>query len=130
MFLHVTNARHVAGHRVHVSFNDSTSAEIDLSDSLDGPIFEPLRDVEYFKLFTIVGHTIAWPNGADFAPEYLQSLAEAYRNYFHSYEDAPLLVVNCSEIDFLDNGDELVDLLREIRSVRKGVQHYIPLGSR
>jgi deoxyguanosine kinase len=64
------------------------------------------------------------------APEYLQSLAEAYRNFFHSYEDAPLLVVNCSEIDFLDNGDELVDLLREIRSVRKGVQHYIPLGSR
>lgn len=64
------------------------------------------------------------------APEYLESLAEAYRNYFHSYEDAPLLVVNSSEIDFLGNGDELVDLLREIRSVRKGVQHYIPLGSR
>jgi deoxyguanosine kinase len=64
------------------------------------------------------------------APEYLESLAEAYRNYFHSYGDAPLLVVNSSEIDFLGNGDELVDLLREIRSVRKGVQHYIPLGSR
>jgi hypothetical protein len=38
--------------------------------------------------------------------------------------------VNSSEIDFLGNGDELVDLLREIRSARKGVQHYIPLGSR
>lgn len=64
------------------------------------------------------------------APEYLRSLAEAYRNYFHSYDDAPLLVVNSSMIDFLGNGDERVDLLREIRSVRKGVQHYIPLGSR
>ncbi|MEW6267982.1 MAG: deoxynucleoside kinase [Thermodesulfobacteriota bacterium] len=64
------------------------------------------------------------------APEYLRSLAEAYRNQFHSYEDAPLLVVNSSMIDFLGNGDERVDLLREIRSVRKGVQHYIPLGSR
>ena len=64
------------------------------------------------------------------APEYLRSLAEAYRNHFHSYEDAPLLVVNSSMIDFLGNGDERVDLLREIRSVRKGVQHYIPLGSR
>jgi deoxyadenosine/deoxycytidine kinase len=63
-------------------------------------------------------------------PEYLGSLAEAYRNFFHSYENAPLLVVNSSEIDFLGNGDELVDLLREIRSARKGVQHYIPLGSR
>jgi len=75
MFLHVTEAQHVVGHRVHVSFNDGTVAKIDLSGSLDGPIFEPLRDVEYFKSFSIVGHTLAWPNGADFAPEYLQSLA-------------------------------------------------------
>lgn len=64
------------------------------------------------------------------APEYLESLTEAYRRFFHSYEDAPLLVVNSSAIDFLGNGDERVDLIREIRSVRHGVQHYIPLGSR
>jgi deoxyadenosine/deoxycytidine kinase len=64
------------------------------------------------------------------APEYLRSLTEAYRRFFHSYEDAPLLVVNSSEIDFLGNGDERVDLLREIRGVKHGVQHYIPLGSR
>jgi len=75
MFLHVTEAQYVVDHRVHVSFNDGTVAEIDLSGSLDGSIFEPLRDVEYFKSFSIVGHTLAWPNGADFAPEYLQSLA-------------------------------------------------------
>ena len=66
----------------------------------------------------------------EISPRYLESLSEAYRRYFHSYEDAPLLVVNCSAIDFLDNGDERVDLLREIRSARRGVQHYIPLGSR
>lgn len=75
MFLHVTEARHVAGHRIHVSFNDGTSAEIDLSGSLDGPVFEPLRDIEFLKSFSIVGHTLTWPNGADFAPEYLRSLA-------------------------------------------------------
>ena len=75
MFLHVTEAHHLAGHRVHVSFNDGTNVDIDLADSLDGPIFEPLRDVEYFKSFSLVGHTLAWPNGADFAPEYLHSLA-------------------------------------------------------
>ena len=77
MFLHVSQARHIADHRVFVSFNDGTSAEVDLSGSLDGPIFEPLRDVEYFKSFSIVGHSLAWPNGADFAPEYLRSLSEA-----------------------------------------------------
>ncbi len=64
------------------------------------------------------------------SPKYLESLSEAYRTFFHSYEDAPLLVVNCSAIDFLENGDERVDLIREIRSARRGVQHYIPLGSR
>ena len=64
------------------------------------------------------------------APEYLASLSETYRNFFHSFEDAPLLVVNCSAIDFLGNGDQRVDLIREIRGVKHGVQHYIPLGSR
>jgi deoxyguanosine kinase len=62
--------------------------------------------------------------------DYLKTLAEAYRQYFHSYDEAPLLVVNCSSIDFLDSADERVDLLREIRSAGRGVQHYIPLGSR
>lgn len=75
MFLHVTHAEYIDGYRVRVTFNDQTQAEIDLSASLDGPIFEPLRDVDYFKSFSIVGHTLAWPNGADFAPEYLHSLA-------------------------------------------------------
>ena len=74
MFMHVTDARHVEAYRVQLSFSDGTTAEVDLKDSLDGPIFVPLRDVEYFKSFSIVGHTLAWPNGADFAPEYLRSL--------------------------------------------------------
>ena len=77
MFLHVTEARHIADHRVHLAFSDGSDAEIDLSGSLDGPIFEPLRDVEFFKAFSITGNTLAWPNGADFAPEYLQSLVAA-----------------------------------------------------
>ncbi len=74
MFMHVTDARHVEAYRVRLSFSDGTTADVDLKDSLDGPIFVPLRDVEYFKSFSIVGHTLAWPNGADFAPEYLRSL--------------------------------------------------------
>ena len=77
MFMHVTDARHVERHRVQLSFSDGTTAEVDLKNSLDGPIFEPLRDVEYFKSFSIVGHTLAWPNGADFAPEYLRSLVSS-----------------------------------------------------
>ena len=74
MFMRVIDARHVEAYRVPLSFNDGTTAEVDLKHSLHGPIFEPLRDVEYFKSFSIVGHTLAWPNGADFAPDYLRSL--------------------------------------------------------
>ena len=77
MFVHVTGAKYLGQYRVNVSFNDGTSGDIDLSQSLDGPVFEPLRDIEYFKGFKLIGHTLAWPNGADFAPEYLHVLANS-----------------------------------------------------
>ena len=77
MFLHVVDARHIEGHRVYLAFSDGTAGEIDLALSLTGPIFEPLRDVEYFRRFSIDGHTLSWPNGADFAPEYLHELVES-----------------------------------------------------
>ena len=47
----------------------------------------------------------------------------------HWYSDTPLLVVNSSDIDFVDNGGDLADLVREIGSMGQGVQHYVPLGS-
>jgi deoxyguanosine kinase len=63
-------------------------------------------------------------------PEYLEKLTEAFRAYFHRYTEAPLLVVNCSDIDFVEHGGDLADLIKEIRASKLGVQHYIPLGSR
>jgi len=72
--------------------------------------------------------------GRDFergiTPEYLERLTEAFRDYFHRYTEAPLLVVNCSDIDFVEHGGDFADLIKEIRAMRQGVQHYIPLGSR
>lgn len=61
--------------------------------------------------------------------QYLEGLIEAYRTFFHEYAAAPLLVVNCSAIDFVEQGSDLADLIREIRGMKQGVQHYIPLGS-
>ena len=63
-------------------------------------------------------------------PGYLEKLTEAFRNYFHHYTEAPLLVVNCSDIDFVEHGGDLADLIKEIRGMKQGVQHYIPLGSK
>ena len=73
MNYHIVEARHVDGHIVWLKFRDGTSGEIDLSSTLRGPVFEPLRDPTFFKAFTIHPefHTLVWPNGADFAPEFL-----------------------------------------------------------
>ena len=73
-FLHIDEAKYLNGHRVWVKFSDGTKGQVDLRNELDGPIFEPLKDPDYFKQFTLEGHTLTWPNGADFAPEYIHSL--------------------------------------------------------
>jgi len=64
------------------------------------------------------------------APEYVERIAEAYRDYFFYYEETPLLVVNSSEVDLVAHSEEFDDLVREISNMGRGVQHYIPLGSR
>ncbi len=61
--------------------------------------------------------------------DYIEKVAEAYRRFFHGYRDTPLLVVNSSEIDFVENGGHRADLIREIGTMGQGVQHYVPLGS-
>jgi len=77
MHYHVLEARHVAGHIVWLRFRDGSSGEVDLAPALAGPVFAPLKDVEFFRQFSIHPdfHTLVWPNGADIAPEYLHEHA-------------------------------------------------------
>jgi hypothetical protein len=58
---------------VWLKFSDGIEGEIDLKGELDGPVFEPLRSPDYFKQFSLHPelHTLVWPNGADFSPEFL-----------------------------------------------------------
>lgn len=69
----VTGVRHVSDFRLWLRFSDGTEGEIDLATELWGPIFEPLADPAVFRQVAINPElrTIAWPNGADFAPEFL-----------------------------------------------------------
>ncbi len=62
--------------------------------------------------------------------KYLEELVEAYNKFFFYYTDTPLLVVNTTEIDFVTQPADLSNLVKEIRSIKGGTQHYIPLGSR
>ena len=78
MFLEVVKAEYLNGYRIKLWFNNHTVMVVDLAKSLNGEVFVPLRDIDYFKRFSIKFNTIEWENGADFAPEYLyeQGVAE------------------------------------------------------
>ena len=75
MLLHVIEGRYIAGHTVWLRFNDGAEGEVDLANELHGPVFEPLKSVEAFRQFAVHPElrTLVWPNGADFAPEFLRS---------------------------------------------------------
>src|SRR3990167_5043142 len=67
----VIRAEYRDGFRIHLTFNDNSERTVDFRPWLDGPIFEPLKDPNYFQRFFLEGGTVVWPNGADIAPETL-----------------------------------------------------------
>ena len=74
--LHIVSAEVAGDHRLRLEFDDHTQKTVDVSLLLHGPVFEPLRDREYFARVVVdpVCGTAVWPNGADFAPEALYDL--------------------------------------------------------
>ena len=69
----ILEARYVGGYVIWLRFRDGTSGEVDLSSELHGPVFEPLKALDFFRQFSIHPEfeTLVWPNGADVAPEFL-----------------------------------------------------------
>ena len=67
MIPRVIVAKHIGEYVLHIRFSDGTEGEIDLEQELDGEIFLPLKNISYFKNFSVNQelHTITWPNGAD-----------------------------------------------------------------
>jgi hypothetical protein len=74
--LHVTSAQVITGHCLLLQFDDGTHGEVDLAAELTGPIFEELLDSDKFNEAYLDPElrTVCWPNGADFAPEFLRGL--------------------------------------------------------
>jgi hypothetical protein len=70
MMPRVSQVTALSGYRLHVEFDDGTAGELDLSDRLFGPVFEPLHDEWEFKKVAVDEFgAIAWPCGADLAPD-------------------------------------------------------------
>lgn len=61
------------GYKLELSFKDGLIGTIDLENELWGPMFEPLKDLDFFRKVKVDGerNTIVWPNGVDLAPEFL-----------------------------------------------------------
>lgn len=62
--------------------------------------------------------------------EYLKELTQAYNYFFFHYKLSSLLVINTSDIDFVENPEDMQDLVKMIKSMGRGTKYYVPLGSR
>ncbi len=78
MFLHVTGVNYIKAHELRIEFSNGIVKEVDLSGELHGEVFEPLKDLEFFKQVKVneETNTIEWPNRADFAPEFLYEIGK------------------------------------------------------
>ena len=68
------------------------------------------------------------PAETQISPEYVEAVANAYEHFFFRYSGANLLVVDTSEIDFVERNQDLQELLRRLRQPVKGTQYFLPLG--
>jgi len=68
------------------------------------------------------------PTETEISPEYVEAVASAYEHFFFRYSASNLLVVDTSEIDFVERNQDLAELLRRLRHPVKGTQYFLPLG--
>ena len=78
MILHITEAKHLQDYQIWLKFNDGMEGTVDLSQTLWGSMFEPLKDKTLFSQVKLDNEldTIVWSNGADLAPEFLHDLLQ------------------------------------------------------
>jgi len=60
--------------------------------------------------------------------EYLEEVIKAYEHFFFHYTSSDLLIVNTSDIDFVERNEDLQELLRKVSAPIKGTQYFLPLG--
>ena len=74
MFLEVSKAKYLDNYRIELTFNNGEIKTVDLQNELNESVYKPLRQLDYFRNFSVPYNTVEWSNGADYAPEYLYSI--------------------------------------------------------
>jgi deoxyadenosine/deoxycytidine kinase len=62
-------------------------------------------------------------------PDYIEALNQAYNHFFFHYSGSPVLIVNCNEIDFVNNPKDFEDIMKEAFETRSGSKFYHPMGN-
>lgn len=65
----------------------------------------------------------------DIAFEYIDALNQVYTEYFFRYQDSPLVIINTSNIDFVNNSKDLDEVINFIRQPISGTKFFNPLSS-
>lgn len=77
MILKIKSFKIIKNYELEIVFNNNETCIVDLKNELTGEVFEPLKDLNFFnQAFLTEWHVIQWPNGADFAPEYLHQISK------------------------------------------------------
>ena len=61
--------------------------------------------------------------------KYIDALSQVYNEYFFRYDKSPLLIINTNDIDFVNNQDDLEEIVRLIRTPGVGTRYYNPIGN-
>ena len=67
------------------------------------------------------------PIEKNISDEYLQTLNEAYTQFFHFYDRAPLLIVNAQDLNLADNRSHFQQLVEHIITIKSGRHYYNPV---
>jgi len=74
----ITKVKYLTGSKLEVTFDNCETRIVDLKDYFEGEIFEPLRDLDFFKKVSLNTDidTIVWTNDADFSPDFLYEISQ------------------------------------------------------
>jgi len=60
---------------------------------------------------------------------YLEALNQVYTEFFFKYDKSPLLIINTNDIDFVNNPDDLEEIINFIRTPVQGTKFFNPIKS-